>query len=440
VGSRRDLIEAEDFQRRRAVAALTRGDTLEVEEVPRRPNAWLIAGVVLALLIAAGSAVTAFITDRVPDGWMDDGSLVVDEDTGARYVAMGGILRPTPTLTGALLAGARGKPVLVSNDNVQQAPLGRPLTGAGMPERPPDLPAVPTGFTTCVTDAGNLEVFAGEPATLPSRANGVLVSPIGLPEIVLVSGRRAHPVSDDALTALGYSSAQVREVPAAWLALAAPGPPLTLLEPMTDSGLGVPGVGAASEIVASAETGRHFLVADGTVQRLVNRTSELLAPSPVRTLPGSALRAAPPGTPYGIIDAPTSPPVVSPREAVVVPCVRSSDGLLTVASDIDIGDARTRPGPTHEVSVAGNPTTVRWHFPPGEGALVGPLDLDRPRSPGESATGGTEEIRLVAAGIGHPVASPEVLRALGYRREQTVLLPDSWLALLEPGVPLAEPS
>jgi len=438
VGSRRDLIEAEDFHRRRGVAALARGDTLEVEEVPRRPNAWLIAGVVLALLIAAGSAVTAFITDRVPDGWLDDGSLVVDEDTGARYIAMGGVLRPTPTLTGALLAGARREPVLVSNDNVQQVPVGRPLTGAGMPERPPTLPAVPTGFTACVTDAGNLEVFAGEPATLPSGTNGLLVRPVGLPEVVLVSGRRAHPISDDALTALGYSPTQVREVPAAWLALASPGPPLTLLQPTTDSGRGVPGVGAAGEIVASAETDRHFLVADGTVQPLANRTSELLAPFPVRTLPGSELRAAPPGPPFGIVDAPTSPPVVPPPEAVVFPCVRSSDGLLTVASNI--GDIGTRPASAREVSIAGTPTTVRWHFPPGQGALVGPLDLDRPRPPREAARGGIEDIRLVAAGVGHPIANPEVLRALGYRREQTVLLPDSWLALLEPGVPLAEPS
>jgi len=69
VAGRRELIESEDFAGRRGVAALVRGDALAVEDVPRRPNAALLLGLVVVVLVAAGSAATAFLAGRAPDGW-----------------------------------------------------------------------------------------------------------------------------------------------------------------------------------------------------------------------------------------------------------------------------------------------------------------------------------------------------------------------------------
>lgn len=435
VTSRREQIEAEDFERRRAVAALYCGDTLEADEVPPRPTGSVVAGLVIVLLICAGAAAAAFLSDRAPDGWLADGTLVVDEESGARYVAQDGTLRPTPTITGALLAGAKSEPVLVSSERVAQAPAGLPLPGAGLPERPPALPAIPTGFTACVVGSARLEVFAGEPAYLPSGLEAVLVRAVGSPEMVLLSERRAFRISPDAVTALGYTLAQVREVPGAWIALVPPGPELTLLRPGPGRGAGVPGVGASGDIVASGESGRRFFVADGVVRPLVNRTSELLSPPPARVVPDPVLLAAPTGLPAGIVDAPSAPPALPDRESVVVPCVRSSDGLLTVA--VNVGDAGTRPAPTRALPLDGAPTEVTWHFPPGQGALVGPPDLDRPRPMSEAARGGVDGVLAVSDGVGYPVSSQEALRALAYRRDQVVLLPTPWLALLDRGAALA---
>lgn len=420
MASRRDLIEAEDFHRRRGVAALARGDTLEVEQVPRRPNVWLITGVVVALLIAAGSAATAFITDRAPDGWLDNGTLVINEDTGARYVAQGGRLHAASTLTGAILAGAKPEPVLVPTETLRQAPIGRPLRPGGLPERPPDLPAVPTGFTACATGPNSVDVFAGAPAVALAPANGLLVQARGTSQIVLLAGRRAYPITPDALVALGYSRTQVRSVPGAWLELTVPGPRLTVLRP-------------DGRVVEAADTGRRFVVDGATVRPLVNRTSALLAPSPVRTVPDSVLLSRPSGPPVGIAGAPATAPNVPAPNTSIVACVRSSDGLVTVAAAV--ADAGTRPSPPHRVRIGSATVTVTWHFPPGQGALVGPLNLDQPQPSGPDDITG---IRLVAGGVGYPVASLEVLRELGYQRQQTVLLPDSWLALLEPGTTLTK--
>lgn len=435
VASRRVLIDAEDFTRRRGVAALTRGDSLDLEEVPRRPNAALLGGLVFALLIAAGSAGAAFVTGRAPDGWRADGALVLDRQTGARFVADGGLLRPAPTLTSALLAGARSEPVLVPHEHVAGAPLGAGLPGEGMPERPPSLPERATGFLACVGSSGSIDVFTGAPRRSALAAEGLLVRTDAVAEVVLVVGRRAHPTSAPALAALGYTEGQVRVVPQEWLDLVPTGDSLTLLSvTAVDPTSGVPGVGVEGEVVAATGSGRHFLVADGAVSPLVNRTSELLAPAPVRTVPESVLLTAPAGPPVGVLDAPEEPPTVPAREDVVVPCVRSSDGAVELGQSV--ADAGTRPSAPRRLDTRDDrDLSVTWHFQPGFGALVGPQDLDVPVEAGEQRRSGG--IRIVADGVGHEFADDEALRALGYRREQTVLLPPPWLALVADGVTLS---
>ena len=432
--SRRELIDLEDFHRLRAVAALTQGDPLRTGDVSRRPNAALLAGVVIALLIAAGSAAEAFLIGRLPDGWLADGSLVVDETTGSRYLAEGGALRPVPTLTGALLAGARQEPVLVPNDAVVQAPVGRPLPGGDLPERPPSLPAEPTGFTAC-TDGDAVDVYAGAPALTATAEQGLLVNAPGDAQVLLLAGASGYAVTPDALLALGLASAPVREVPALWLDLVPRGPDLALLTlPPAGDAPGVPGVGEQGEVVRGASTGRLFQVLDGQVRPLANETSELLAGPPARDVPEGVLAAAPPGPAVGVPEAPASPPAVPAAGTDVVVCVPSSDGRLTVAATV--ADAGTRATPPVTPDGSGTDTDVTWHFPPGQGALVGPPDVDRPRDADDADRSSTDGIRLVGDGVGYPVADERALQRLGYERRQTVVLPDAWLALTADGPPL----
>ena len=439
VPGRRELIDVEDFHRLRAVAALTRGDPLATGDVARRPNAALGAGVVVALLIAAATAAGAFLSGRLPDGWLGDGSLVVDEATGSRYVAQGGALRPAPTLTGALLAGARDRPVLVPHDAVLRVPLGRPLAGADLPERPPQLPDRPTGFTAC-TDGRTVDVYAGTPAVQATPEQGLLVRTPREDDAVLLAGASAHRVPEDALVALGLASAPVRDVPQVWLDLLPRGPDLTVAPPpppLPPPGAGggeLPGVGAPGDVVRGATTGRLFRVADGQVRPFANTTSELLAGPVARDVPEADLAAAPPGPPTGIPDAPDTPPALADADTDVVVCTPSSQEGLSVGTAV--ADAGTRVTTPVQVGGERDATTVSWHFPPGQGALVARPDVDRPRPPGSAAASATDGLQVVSGGVGHPVADGRALQALGYQRSQAVVLPAPWLDLLQPGAPL----
>lgn len=426
MASRRDFIEAEDFQRRRGVAALQRADTLAVEDVPRRPNAMLIAGLVIVVLIAAGSAVTAFLTGRAPDGWLDDGSLVVDSDTGGRYLADAGALRPAPTMTAALLAGGRRQPVSVPHARVVTAPVGVPLPGDGTPEVPPALPDQPTALTACLTGADTVDVFGGRIVGDGLAATGMLVRTPGSPDVVLLDRQRGFRLDPAALVALGYSPDQVRDVPAGWLALVPAGPTL--------APVGLPPDGQ----VVTAGSGREFVLDGGRARPVANTTSARLLPASTRTVGDAEIGAMPAGPPIGVLDGPSDPPRVPTAEEAAVPCVfgggtpTSSIGYAGAVSD----GPSTRPSPPHQVQASGSDLQVTWHLPPGQGGLYGPPTVNQPppaSDPGRADRG----ITLADGGIGYPVADTRTLQQLGYRRDQLAVLDAPWAALLAPGPVLA---
>ncbi|WP_158257363.1 type VII secretion protein EccB [Kineococcus xinjiangensis] len=427
------LIDAEDFARRRGVAALQHADSLDVEEVPRRPNAAVIGGFVLAFLIAAGSAGSAYVSGRAPSGWQDDATLVIDKETGARFVADDGVLRPAPTLSAALLAGARNKPTPVPHAQVMTAPLGPALPGADLPERPPVLPSTPTGLVACAPSDSEISVFNGAPEAAVSAGEGLLVRASGDDRIVLVSGRMAHDVDSSALARLGYSESQVTMVPAPWLELVPKGPALQPLALPVRGGAtqGVAGVGADGDVVKASESGRHYLIAEGRVHPFANRTSELLAPQPVRTVTDSVLSSAPVGAAVGIAEAPSIPPVLPAPEDVVVPCVRSYDGLvamLTKAAHPELRASLPQRLGSGEAAV-----TTTWHARPGEGALLGPMTMDDPVELSVGEESGTGGMRLIAEGRAHVFADEQAVQRMGYRRLDTVKLPQAWLDLFPQG-------
>ncbi|MCD2192254.1 type VII secretion protein EccB [Actinomycetospora endophytica] len=422
MASRRELIESEDFARRRGVAALVRGDALAIEDVPRRPNAGLLVGLVVVVLAAAVSAGSAFLTGRAPDGWRDDGTLVVDRETGARYLATGGLLRPAPTLTAALLAGARRDPVLVPHGQVLGVPVGTALPDAGAPEIPPALPARPPPLAACASAAGQVAVFTGTPAGDARPETGFLARPAGGTEIVLLTGGRAHHVEPAALPALGYAPAQVRDVPAAWLALLPRGGDLAP----------TPAPGPVVETSA----GSRYVLDRGRARQIADGTSARLFPTPARTVDPEEVLALPAGPPIGVPDVPSEPPAVPARESAAVACVvggGESPRLLVLSAAVD---TTTRPAPERVLGGGARPLRVTWHVPPGGGALLAPPEFDHERPPSGDRD---DPMVLVDGGLGFPVADDEALRALGYDRGRVLPIGRPWFALLGAGPRLAVP-
>src|SRR3712207_5107951 len=102
MASKRDLVEAHAFNRRRLVTAFLSGAPGGREVEPTRPARAVIAGVVLAGLVLAGAALAGYLRPGLPQGW-NDNTLVVARTSGARYVATGGTLYPVVNTTSARL-------------------------------------------------------------------------------------------------------------------------------------------------------------------------------------------------------------------------------------------------------------------------------------------------------------------------------------------------
>ncbi|WP_433800085.1 type VII secretion protein EccB [Actinomycetospora sp. CA-084318] len=428
MASRRELIESEDFQRRRGVAALVRGDDLAVEDVVRRPNAALLTGLVVVVLVAAVSAATAFLTDRAPDGWRDEGTVVVDRETGARYLATDGLLRPAPTLTAALLAGGRrGEPVLVPHARVLTVPVGTALPDDGSPQLPPAV-AGPVPLAACATgpDRGasdQVAVYAGPVVGPVTAFTGFLGRASGTSDTVLVAGGRTHLVDPQALPLLGWSPGQVREVPAPWLGLL---PRAGTLSPRAAPGPVVATTDGARYVL---DRGRARLVADETTARLL--------PAPVRTVVPDEVLRLPAGPVVGIVDVPSVPPLVPDREDAAVPCVTRGGDDPTLQVFGAVAAPGLPAGPERLLAGGARSVRVTWHVPPGGGALLAPPEFDAAgRPPGREVD---EGMVLVDAGLGFPVRDDEALRALGYARGQVLPVGRPWFALLAAGPPLAVP-
>lgn len=168
MATKRDLVEAHSFSRRRLVTAFVSGAPGGREVEPARPGRSIVGGAALSVLLIAGAAVTGVFSDR-PDSDWDAPGLVISKEQGAAYVILddaeetGGLpeLRPVLNITSAqLILGADGlEPRIVSQATIETRPLGEDV---GILNAPASLPAtedlVDTGWTACTGQGRGLAV------------------------------------------------------------------------------------------------------------------------------------------------------------------------------------------------------------------------------------------------------------------------------------------
>jgi type VII secretion protein EccB len=279
VASKRDLVEAHAFNRRRLVTAFTSGAPGGRELEPARPARAVVGGAVLAALVLAGSALAGYLKPGLPEGW-DENNLVVAEESASRYLATGdGVLRPVLNIASARLALPAGEFGIVTVPESELAGQRRGET-VGIPGAPDELPPtdqlVQSGWTSCIDQRSQtLLRIATTPAAEATGTQDALVVESG-GDTWVIWGRRRFPVPansvNDVLVALRLNGTPARTVPGTWLDLFPEGP---ALRPLTVAGAGdpapdgaPPGTVVGSVLEATAAVGsvtRYLLRGDGLV-------------------------------------------------------------------------------------------------------------------------------------------------------------------------------
>ncbi|WP_431975790.1 type VII secretion protein EccB [Micromonospora haikouensis] len=449
--SRQDQLHSYQFTVQRAVAALVMRETDPARSPFRR-----LAGAGLASVLVAAIALGGFALYGLFAGggtkWRDAGAVIVEKESGARFVYREQKLHPVLNYASALLiiGAERAKTVLVSRRSIEGVPRGLPL---GIPDAPDSLPdrarLASAGWTVC--SAAGAERAAAEAEAAPrsvvligtaatgGRAPGddaiLLQHPDG--GLHLVWHARRYLLRDAGRVLAALAATRQRAMPAA-PALLNSIPAGADLAP-----LDLPDLGRASPRVTGAKVGDVFLVRNsgGGRQYAVALTGGLAGVTELqaalllaRTGQGEPEAmtlgrfAALPKLPDLVPTGPAAPPPTPPRLAAADPgalCVRVGD-------DAGVGDVRlgaTLPDLSDTPQATGG-TAVADHVvvEPGHGAVV-----ESVAAPG--ATGGALSV-VTDLGRRYVLADPTVLGMLGYRDVRPVRLPAGLVSLVPAGSPL----
>lgn len=450
--SRRDQVQAYLFEAGRLIGALMKGRPEGDDPPHRRFTIGTAVGVLLTVLIAAGFGIYGLLRPGGSDRWRTPGSIIVVKETGARYLLLGGELRPVLNYTSAVLILQSTAPVRsVSRNSLTGVPVGAPV---GIPDAPD---AVPTGkqlyrgaWTVCTRRP--LDRTRAERTTLvlddvPGRDPGALL--VSTPDngLHLVwQGRRYRLAGDQGRVALGYGGLPPVRVSEAWLNPIDSG--RDLVAPV------IAGRGQAGPVVAGtrAVVGQIFEVSNpalATRELYLARTDGF---APVSRTVGALLLADPAGrsaypgtTPRPIpVDAdamraatilgggeyvvgfPAEPPPLVNDLRGAVPCVRHSVASGTVRSEtLAVDDAAL----DRAVAVPAEPGTAgladEMVLRTGSGMLL----RDRP-APGAVPTG----TYLVSEfGVKFPLPDDRTTDSLGYSGVSPTDVPREFLAMLPSG-------
>ncbi len=458
--SRKDQVQAYFFVVGRLAAAVTHGKPDALESPSKRMTTGTVLGFVLAAVIMGVFGIFGmFVPATGNSSWKQDGAIVMDETSGARYVYLAGQLRPVLNYSSArLVAGQSGGQIAsVSPGSLAGTPVGQPIGIAGAPDSLPAADKVKGGpWTVCTSGPGGgtttpgavVTVLLGHsPGSVLSENQAYYVSaPSG--ELYLVTrGKRFKLPSSSVAIALGYGTARPIEVPALWLNTITQGPDFVA---QAVPGLGQPGpvVDGKQSLVGQIYQARNPAI--GTEQNYLVRRDGLAALS--RT--GAALLLTTPSTrqayPDGPIEAvqvtpdalsglaisatagiandlPPDPPEIVTPSPGAQPCLRqdpsAGPGQPMVAEslpDAQVAQASVPLG-THQAGT----TADRVAIPAGQGVLA----RDQP-APG-AAPGVTYLVTEV--GEKYPLADTETVTALGYTESAAVPIPIQLLDLLPTG-------
>ncbi|KAB1140866.1 type VII secretion protein EccB [Streptomyces luteolifulvus] len=465
--SKRDQVQAHMFVMGRLNSGMLLGEPDAPESPLARTTRGLVTGVVIAVLISAGAFVVGLLSPGGKDSWRSGEALVVNKDTGARYLYLGGRLRPVRNYASALLLGGKDLGTVdVGSGSLDGTPIGVSVGIDGAPDSVPGIDRLERGaWRVCsVVDpqkgaARTVLVVGGGHETETDRALGtrqavLLVGPDRTTYLMWRGSRLRLDTSSGAVKSLGYGSATPRPVSSAFLDSLPAGPDLASPDVPGRGELGPSLAGAATKVgqlfrvqVPGGARSWYVLGRKG-LEPLTDTAAALLLGDP-RTrqaaYDGQAPRVpvvgsdvlgrylAPGSAKPPSDDLPASPPSLTgvPEGqtacAVVEP---GSDGTRVSSALVPASALAPLVQPTGDrVAAACSPvdgTVVRA----GRGALVRALGA------GGGPIGDTVYL-VTESGVKYRVAGDEALTALGYSAQDARALPSPLLAMLPTGPDLS---
>lgn len=231
--TKKDRVHAYQTLVGRMSAALLLGDTNYSETPARRALVGLVLGLVLALLVGVGFWVYGLINPGGNTVWRKPGVVLVEKESGARFVYQQGVLVPIRNHASALLLQGTGAKI----ETISRASLAGLERGqtVGIDGAPDPLPAprslVTTPWLLCLPRTGGVEVQGTGLMSMnanPDAVNGATTTPLGENEHMWVGSpdgkqyvllrsvklRLAEPL---VAVVLGFGAGTPPTAPQAWL-------------------------------------------------------------------------------------------------------------------------------------------------------------------------------------------------------------------------------
>ncbi|MGA5300902.1 type VII secretion protein EccB [Nucisporomicrobium flavum] len=233
--TQRDHVHAHTFMMGRLSSALVEGDPTSAEIPGRRALTGVLLGILVVVLVAGGFAVYGWIVPGGSKAFRQAGAILVEKESGNRYVYLDGMLRPTPNLTSAMLVqGASAKVKLISQNSLKDIPRGPAIGIANAPQTVPTAKDLVSGpWLTCLPGSVVEDPVDGLGVNLDPRAPS---EPLPADRFSVVRGGgktylialgRKFLVQDDAvLVALGAANVRPTRAPQMWLDWLLDGPAL----------------------------------------------------------------------------------------------------------------------------------------------------------------------------------------------------------------------
>jgi type VII secretion protein EccB len=468
--SRKDQLQAHYFVVGRLASAMMRADPDAPQTPLRRFSMGTFTGVMLAVLGIVGFAVYGFFVPGGQRAWQEQGALILEKETGARYVYVDGELRPLLNYTsGRLILGNEMHLASVSRNSLKGVPHGLPV---GIPAAPDFLPEAGRlrgrNWQVCTgsrRDDANVDrpfvTLRLSSAARPSLPldRGLIVATPDKETYLAWNDRRLRIADPSALAALGFGNVQQLPVGPAWINALPAGPDLRAREV---PGLGTPGPAVSGRatrigqvfVIESAGVKQHFVVlADGLAPTTWTDAVLILGhpgtasaypgekPHPIELSPGD-FATAPRSQRSMVTPAyPASKVLPQTPTGEQVPCVQATavgaDGKTGAHLALDTPPSLKDPAAPGAAAAAGG-------GPSRDGALADRVEVEpgggllARAQPAPGVTDGTLYL-IVDVGVKYPLPSADVAGALDYGGVDPVAIPTNLLALIPTG-PALDPA